>query len=388
LKNSQPFAAIPMRRVGPIKITGQVLSEEIMVPMATFESPLWPSTNRGAKVSRLTPGILVTVVDDRMTRSVIVEGPNAEYAHSIMSALKGYRSELEQVVAKTSRFTRLEDWNIQIVGKLIYIRFAMTTGDASGHNMTTQAADALLEWILSRYPKLQYVSISGNLCTDKKTSAINGILGRGKYVVAEMTIPKVVCQHHLNTTAEKIVQLNIKKNLIGTLLAGGIRSANAHFANILLGIYLATGQDAANIIEGSQGIVQTELQGPDNDLYFSVTLPNVIVGTVGNGKHGDFVQENLAMMGCLAERQPGQNAKRLAAIVGATVLCGELSLLAAQTNPGELMRSHLRLERMGRDNPSRHDPSHYEPSRDNRSRENPSRDNHYNEKRTDEVSAC
>lgn len=333
-----------MRFIGPIKIIGPVLNEEVEVPLATYESPLWPSTNRGALVSRKTTGIRSVIIDDRMTRSVLVEASDAEYAYNVVSALKGYKDELTEVVASTSRFAKLEDWHTQIVGKLIYIRFAMTTGDASGHNMTTQAADTLLDWILARFPKLQYVSISGNYCTDKKVSAVNGILGRGKYVVSEITIPRLICQQYLKTTPEKIINLNIKKNLIGTMIAGGVRSANAHFANMLLGFYLATGQDAANIIEGSQGMVHAEMQ--NDDLYFSVTLPNIIVGTVGNGKHHDFVTENLTKMGCTIDRKPGQNASRLAAIAGAVVLCGELSLLAAQTNPKELMQSHVRLERL------------------------------------------
>lgn len=336
-------ASIPMRTIGPIKITGSVVEDEVRVPLATYESPLWPSTNRGATVSRLSGGIAVVVVDDCMTRSVLVEAPDAAYGHLVISALHSYRDEMELVAKGHSRFVNLENWNTQLVGNLIYIRFKMTTGDASGHNMTTEASELLLNWILVRFPKLQYVSISGNYCTDKKASAVNGILGRGKYVVAEMVVPSTVCEQYLKTTPEKIVNLNIKKNLIGTLLAGGIRSANAHFANMLLGIYLATGQDAANIIEGSQGMVHTEVR--QGDLYFSVTLPNVIVGTVGNGKHLEFVQENLKAMGCLEEQNPGDNARRLAAIVGATVLCGEISLLAAQTNPGELMDSHCRLER-------------------------------------------
>jgi len=201
----------------------------------------------------------------------------------------------------------------------------------------------LLEWIMIRFPNLDYVSISGNYCSDKKVSAVNGILGRGKYVVTEILIPHAVCERVLKTTADKIVQLNIKKNLIGNILSGGLRTANAHFANILLGFYLATGQDAANIIEGSQGLVYAESQ--PNGLLFSVTLPNIIVGVVGSGKTFDFVRENLRQLGCLEEREVGQNARRLAIIAGAAVLCGELSLLAAQTNPGELMRSHLKLER-------------------------------------------
>lgn len=344
LKKPLIYAEIPMQIIGPIKITGPILQEEVSVPLATFETPLWPSTGRGALVSKLAGGIKSVVIKESMTRSVVVEGVDAEYVSQVAAELKNCKDELKAVAANTSRFASLEDSHVQIVGNLLYIRFSMSTGDASGHNMVTKAADALLDWILKHFPKLHYVSISGNYCTDKKVSAVNGILGRGKYVVSEMIIPREICEKHLRTTPEKMVNLHIKKNLIGTMLAGGIRSANAHFANMLLGIYLATGQDAANIIEGSQGMVHAEVR--DQNLYFSVTLPNVIVGTVGNGKHLPFVQENLARLGCLESRLPGQNSRRLAAIVGATVLCGELSLLAAQTNPGELMNSHLRLERL------------------------------------------
>lgn len=347
MRNSHDFASVPLRTIGPIKIVGQVLQEEIGVPLATFETPLWPSVQRGALVSRLSEGIRVTIIQEKMTRSLLLEASDAECALNAVSALNSYRDELAEVVAKSSRFCRLIDWHTQIVGKLIYIRFAMHTGDAAGHNMSTKAAEALLEWILNRFPKLQYVSISGNYCTDKKVSAVNGILGRGKYVVAEITIPKSVCEKNLRTTAKKIVNLHLKKNLIGSLIAGSTRSANAHFANMLLAFYLATGQDAANIVEGSQGIVCAETTGDTSeDLYFAVTLPNIIVGTVGNGKQHEFVQENLNKMGCLTARKSGENSRRLAAIVAATVLCGELSLLAAQTNPKELMESHMRLERM------------------------------------------
>lgn len=344
MERSSFFAAIPMKTIGPIRLQGPVVQGEISVPLATFETPLWPSTGRGAQISRLGEGIKVVVVDDLMTRSVLVEGPDAQSVVEIMHALKTHREDLNRVVADTSRFAALKDWHTQIVGNLLYIRFELTTGDASGHNMVTKASDALLAWILERFPQLQYLSVSGNYCTDKKNSSVNGILGRGKYVVAEIEIPRDVCVKFLKTTPEKIVQLNLKKNLIGSILAGGVRSANAHFANMLLAFYLATGQDAANIIEGSQGIVHTEMR--DLDLYFSVTLPNVIVGTVGNGKHLPFVQENLLKLGCLEPRDAGQNSQRLAAIAGAIVLCGELSLLAAQTNRGELMASHLRLERL------------------------------------------
>jgi hydroxymethylglutaryl-CoA reductase (NADPH) len=304
------------------------VEDEVMLPLATYETPLWASVNRGAKVSMLAGGIKAVVADDRMTRSILLEAPDAEAAVCTTSALINRQPELASVVSSSSRFAQLLDIHAQCVANLMYVRFEMRTGDASGHNMVTKAADALIEWILKEYSDLKYVSVSGNFCSDKKATAVNGILGRGKNVITEINIPRDLC---------------IKKNLIGTMLAGGIRSANAHYANMLLAFYLATGQDAANIVEGSQGFVHAEVRG--DILYFSATVPNIIVGTIGSGKDQDFIRSNLAMMGCLKDREAGQNARRLAVICAAAVLCGELSLLAAQTNPGELMRAHVKMER-------------------------------------------
>lgn len=336
-------APIPMRTVGPIKISGSIVNEKISVPLATYETPLWHSVGRGARVSALTDGIKTTVVDERMSRSILLEAEDAYEAVQALNSIKSRMNDINEVVSQSSRFAKLIDMNSQIVANLIYLRLEFTTGDASGHNMVTNAADRIIPWILNEYPQLRYSSISGNYCSDKKATAVNGILGRGKYVVCEILISRDICERRLKTTPEKVVDLNIKKNLIGTMIAGGLRSANAHYANMLLAFYLATGQDAANIIEGSQGVVHAEVRG--DDLYFSCTLPNLIMGSVGNGKGIDFVEENLAMLGCKEAREPGENARRLAAICAATVLCGELSLLAAQTNPGELMEAHLKLER-------------------------------------------
>ena len=340
------FAAVPMKFIGPVHIRGWELNEAIHVPLATYETPLWATTNRGAKVSREAGGILTTLIDERMTRSIVLQGDNAQTCLDVTQAIRDRREEMAVIVRQSSRFAQLADIHHQIAGNLLYLRFEFTTGDAAGHNMVTQAADLLMAWLLQEYASLRHISVSGNFCVDKKVSAVNGILGRGKYVVSEITIPRALCLSILKSTPEKIAELNVKKNLIGSILAGGLRTANAHFANMLLGFYLATGQDAANIVEGSQGIVHTECQG--DDLYFSVTIPNIIVGTVGNGKHLPFVQDNLERMGCLRHAEPGEQARRLALICAATVLCGELSLMAAQTNHGELMRSHLALERQVR----------------------------------------
>ncbi len=368
MKTDAPaFATVPMKNIGPLKIIGPEMDDEVMVPLATYESPLWPSVERGARVARVSGGIRCVVVDERMTRSILLEAPTAVEAVMVADALKARRGEVQEIVSTTSRFAELLDIHTQIVGNLLFVRLEFSTGDASGHNMVTKASDAVMNWTLQRWPSLKYVSISGNYCCDKKASAVNGILGRGKYVVAELTVPGKICARYLKTTPEKIAELNVKKNLIGTMLAGGTRSANAHFANMLLAVYLATGQDAANIVEGSQGFVHAEPRPSEawsdggspspeedvtagrrhsiSDLYFSCTLPNIIVGTVGNGKDLPFVQDNMKLLGCAEPRDPGKNARRLAVICAATVLCGELSLLAALTNPGELMAAHQRLER-------------------------------------------
>jgi hydroxymethylglutaryl-CoA reductase (NADPH) len=342
-QTAEQVATVPMRTVGPVKIVGLEVQDEVPLPLATYETPLWPSTHRGALACNQSGGITAVIIDERMTRSVLLEAANVIEAYEAMMVLQQHKEVLQAIIKETSRYARFLDLHMQLVGTLLYVRFEFNTADASGHNMSTLAAERLLDWILIRFPKLTYVSISGNYCTDKKASAVNGILGRGKYVVAEAVLARSTCKRILKTTPEKIVQLNIKKNLIGNIIAGGIRTANAHFANMLLGFYLATGQDAANIIEGSQGMVYAEVRG--DNLYFSVTLPNIIVGTVGNGKDLAFVQENLRALGCLEPREPGQNARRLAIIAASAVLCGELSLMAAQTNPGELMRSHVQLER-------------------------------------------
>jgi hydroxymethylglutaryl-CoA reductase (NADPH) len=332
-----------MRHVGPIRITGPVVDGEVMVPLATYEAPLWPSTDRGARVTTRAGGIRTVIVDERMSRSILLEAASAESALAFTSALAARRDELAEVVEGTSRFGRLRDYHVQLTANLIYLRLELTTGDAAGHNMVTLAADHVMSWILEQWPELEYVSVSGNFCTDKKVSAVNGILGRGRHVICETVIAPELCRKFLKTSPAAIADLNVKKNLIGTSLAGGVRTANAHFANVLLAVYLATGQDAANIVEGSQGMVHAECR--DDDLYFAVTLPHVIVGTVGAGKESGCVQENLRRLGCLEPREPGDNARRLAAITAAAVLCGELSLMAALTNPGELMRAHVEFER-------------------------------------------
>lgn len=340
--------AIPTRWVGPVALNGAEFHnvEQVDIPLATYETPLWPSVGRGAKITRLVEGGLkATVHDERMTRSVLFKARDAAHAEKASTEIQARFDELAEVVTQGSRFAKLIHIHPEIVGNLLFVRFGFATGDASGHNMSTAASDALMAAILGWDLGLEYGSISGNFCTDKKATVVNGILGRGKKVTVDMVIPHDIVEKNLHTTADKIVDLVVTKNYVGSNIAGAVRSANAHFANMLLAFYLATGQDAANIVEGSQGFVYAENRA--EGLYFAVTLPHLIVGTVGNGKHLPHVEETMERMKLRAEAEPGANSRRLAALIAASVWCGELSLLAAQTNPGELMAAHVAFERKG-----------------------------------------
>jgi len=337
------FANIPLRYVGPITINGEKDKYSVKVPLATFETPLWPSVARGARASAEGGGITTTIVRDAMARSIVFEAQSCQRASQIMEQLQDKKEQIFAVAESTSHYLKCTDLNFRLVGSCVYIRLSGFTGDASGHNMITKAADAVLQWVCETYPDVHQISVSGNYCTDKKVSSVNAILGRGKYVVAETTLSPEICETILKTTPEAVSELNRKKNLVGSLINGGVQSANAHFANMLLAIYLATGQDAANIVEGSQGITMAEVRG--GNLYFSVSLPNVIIGTVGSGKNLEGTEAALRSLGCLEKRGCGDNSRRLAEIVASTVLCGELSLLAAQTKPGELVRAHMKIER-------------------------------------------
>ena len=339
-QNTELQTIVPTKIVGPVKIVWNGICENVNVPMATFESPLWNSTKRGALISQKTSGINVAVCDDGLSRSVIFSAKIFQDAIDCKNWILENQNLIAKEITSTSNFAKLKNLVVEIVGNIIFLRINIFTGNASGHNMVTKAADSVINLVMKNC-KVSYQSISGNFCVDKKNSAVNGILGRGKRCFAEIIIPRNICSSILKTSPEKIVEINTKKNLLGSILAGSVRSANAHFANILLAIYLATGQDAANIVEGSQGITFAEMH--EDNLYFSVTIPNVIVGTIGSGKNSDFAKNNLSLMKCDAGAE--NSSERLAAIITAAVLCSELSLLAAQTNPGELMSAHIILER-------------------------------------------
>ena len=323
--------------------------EIIDFPLSTYETPLFASVSRGVKVSNKCP-ISVVVLSSCMTRSVVFQCKNLLDVQKSLDLLEKVSSKFQDIVAKTSKHCKFQNFEKWVVGTLLYVRFSYDVSEASGHNMTTIATNEIAKFFVEEVKNagifIEYISNSANVCCDKKVSAVNHVCGRGKNVIAEMIVDKKTCEEILHTTPEKIVNLNIKKNLIGSIIGGSICSANAHYANMLAGMFLPLGQDIANIVEGSQGITYCNLTD-DGDLYFSVNLPNIICGCVGNGKNLDFVVENLKMIGCRdgEGKVIEQASERMAGIIGAVVLCGELSLMSALTNQDELVKSHLALER-------------------------------------------
>lgn len=322
----------------------------VSFPLSTYEIPLFASVARGIRVSNKHP-ILANVISSCMTRSIIFECKTSYECIKLKWFLDNEKQTqfktFQQIISQTSRHCIITDLTTRIVGNLMYVRFSFSTSEASGHNMTTIASNEIAKWIVNNTNfDIQYTSNSGNTCCDKKVSAVNSILGRGKNVIAETTISSESCKNILRTTPEKIVELNMQKNMLGSILAGSICSGNAHYANMLSAVFLPLGQDIANIVEGSQGITYCKVN-EDGDLYFSVNLPNIICGVIGNGKNIDFVKENLKLIGCLDDDyKPITNAsERMSAIIACIVLCGELSLMSALTNQDELVKSHIQLER-------------------------------------------
>lgn len=355
---------LPVGIVGPIPIKDGKDQDghgfrDYHVPMATTEGCLVASTNRGCSALRQAGGVTTVLYQDAMSRAPILEFSSACHAALGKEWLddkeKNFR-KLKSEFESTSRFAKLIDIQPTIAGRKLYVRFVATTGDAMGMNMLSKATEHTLKELQNNpnFPEHNVVSLSGNLCTDKKPSAVNWIKGRGKGVVCEVIIPASVLEKTLKTSTEKLVKTNYDKNFVGSALAGSIGGNNAHAANIVTAIYIATGQDVAQVIESSNCMTQMEATGPEGrDLHMTVTMPSIEVGTVGGGTVLAAQGTCLDMLGVRGSQagKPGVNARQLARIIAATVLAGELSLMSALTE-GHLVKSHLRHNRSSATVPS------------------------------------
>ncbi|KAL2137264.1 hypothetical protein VTI74DRAFT_4995 [Chaetomium olivicolor] len=337
------YMPLPVGVAGPLVIDGQ----SYFIPMATTEGVLVASTSRGCKAINSGGGAVTVLTADGMTRGPCVSFETLERAGAAklwLDSEKG-QSVMKKAFNSTSRFARLETMKTAMAGTNLYIRFKTTTGDAMGMNMISKGVEHALNVMRNEgFDDMNIVSVSGNYCIDKKPAAINWIDGRGKSVVAEAIIPAEVVKSVLKTDVDTMVELNVNKNLIGSAMAASVGGFNAHAANIVAAVFLATGQDPAQVVESANCItIMKNLRG---SLQISVSMPSLEVGTLGGGT---ILEPQAAMLDMLGVRgphptSPGENARRLARIIAAAVLAGELSLCSALA-AGHLVSAHMQHNR-------------------------------------------
>ncbi|CAB3223098.1 unnamed protein product [Arctia plantaginis] len=337
------YVGVPVGYAGPLVVDGKAY----MIPMATTEGALVASTNRGAKAIG-TRGVTSVVEDVGMTRAPAVKLPNVVRAHECRQWVdnKENYALIKEAFDSTSRFARLQEIHIGVDGATLYLRFRATTGDAMGMNMVSKGAENALKLLKSYFPDMEVISLSGNYCSDKKAAAINWIKGRGKRVVCETTISHENLKTIFKTDSRTLARCNKIKNLSGSALAGSIGGNNAHAANMVTAIFIATGQDPAQNVTSSNCSTNMEICGENGeDLYVTCTMPSLEVGTVGGGTILTGQGACLEILGVKgAGNIPAENSARLASLICATVLAGELSLMAALVN-SDLVKSHMRHNR-------------------------------------------
>lgn len=333
---------VPVGIAGPLKIKGESVRGDFFIPLATTEGALVASVNRGCKAISQSGGAVVLVEEVGVTRGPVFETGGIRESLCLKKWLEGNFSLLAEVSGKTSSHLNLKKLDVRILGRYVYVRFYFETGEAMGMNMVTIATEKLAQ-LISNKTGVRCLSLAGNFDIDKKPAWLNFILGRGKSVWAEVILKKEVIGGVLKTTAQRIYEVWLSKCLIGSLISGAL-GFNAHFANVLTALFIATGQDVAHVGEGSEGITTTQVTN-NQDLYVSVYLPDLMVGTVGGGTGLTTQREALSILGIKNGDKKGE-ALKLAEIVGGAVLAGEVSLLASLAE-GSLANAHFRLARGG-----------------------------------------
>jgi hydroxymethylglutaryl-CoA reductase (NADPH) len=313
---------VPIGVAGPLLVQGEEAQGEFYVPLATAEGTLVASYNRGMKLLYAAGGVKTTVVDDRMQRAPCFIFASAREARDFGQWLDEHFEEIKAVAESTTRSGRLQDIEQYSASRMLYTRFNYTTGDAAGQNLTGKATQAACRWIVEQYPDIEQYFLESNFATDKKSSQVNVLRTRGKRVVAEAVIPGALLELSMHADSDLLFRAREIANLGGFM--SGANNNGGHSANGITALFIATGQDAANVAESSAALVYAE-QRANGDYYYSVTIPSLIVATYGGGTGLSTQRECLELLGCYGAGK----VRKLAEIVAATVLCGELSLGAA-----------------------------------------------------------
>jgi len=298
-------------------------------PATTTEGALLASVNRGCSVINSAGGATARVLKSGMTRAGVPcsASPTLPRPRRSSSWTRDNFAALKEAAEETTNHGELLDVTPYVVGNSVYLRFRYDTKDAMGMNMATIATERPSA-ASSKPRRPPAVAPSGNLCSDKKPAAINAVEGRGRSVTADVRIPREVVEERLHTTPEAVAELNTRKNLVGSAKAASL-GFNAHVANVVAAMFLATGQDEAQVVEGANAITTAEVQ--DGDLYVSVSIASLEVGTVGGGTKLPTQSEGLDILGVSGGGDPaGSNADALAECIAVGSLAGELSLPRAR----------------------------------------------------------
>jgi hydroxymethylglutaryl-CoA reductase (NADPH) len=312
---------IPLGIAGPLRINGEHADGEYLIPLATSEGTLVASYNRGMKVLNAAGGVTCTVQDDSMQRAPVFIFDSAREALAFTRWLQASLPRITEIAESTTSVGKLTRIETYLAHRFAFCRFDFTTGDAAGQNMVSKATFAATAWIVSQRPEIRHFYLESNFATDKKASLVNVMQTRGKRVTAEALIPRQVLGKVMRVTPEGLVRHGAVAN-VGAFLSGAVNNG-LQSANGIAALFLACGQDAANVAESSAAVIHSEVT--DEGLYVAITLPCLIVATYGGGTALPTQSECLAMLGCTG---PGK-VNAFAEIVAATVLAGEISLASA-----------------------------------------------------------
>jgi hydroxymethylglutaryl-CoA reductase (NADPH) len=340
IENFIGVAQVPIGLAGPLRINGEHAQGDFYVPLATTEGTLVASYSRGMRVLSECGGVTATVVKRSMQRAPVFMFATAREARDFGEWLIQRFDDVKQAAEATTRSGRLVEIEQYAIGNLLYLRFNYTTGDAAGQNMTGKATHAACEWIHATHPARPKYMLSGSIDTDKKHSAINTLRTRGRRVVAEAVIKNDVLQRLMRVDTRTLFKARQVSNA-GALLAGTAYNG-PHAANGITAMFIATGQDVANVAESHAGITYAQLLD-NGDYYWSVTLTSLIVATYGGGTGLPTQRECLELLDCYGNGK----ADKLAEIVAAVVLAGDISLGSAVL-AGDWVTSH---EKLGRNRP-------------------------------------
>ena len=330
-KNIENFIGtvkLPIGLAGPLRVRGLFANGDYYVPLATSEAALVASYSRGAQAITKAGGCTAAMIWEGVTRAPVFVFNNLVEIGKFMAWASEHADTFKDIAASTTRHGRLIRTCFNVEGNHIYLIFEFITGDASGQNMVTIATDAVCRFILDQTPvQPAYWFVEGNHSGDKKASYMSFQNVRGKRVTAEVTLTPEILKSHLKTSASRMMDL-YQVGVVGGVMSGNI-GLQGHYANAMAALFIACGQDAACVAESAVGV--TRMERTDGDcLYASVTLPNLIVGTVGGGTG---LPSQSACLDILNLAGPG-NASAFAEVCAALVLAGELSISAAMSSHG------------------------------------------------------